>query len=453
MKEFRDYLGVTALKMDLNGMPDLDFATHPKGVIRESQELTAAAFRAKTAFFLVNGTTSGVQTMMISACHPGDEIIIPRNAHKSAVNGLILSGAMPIYIQPEINRDFGLVTGVTTENIVKAIANHPHAKAVFAINPSYYGISPDLKSIVKIAHQNKMSVIVDEAHGAHLSFCEGLPISGMDAGADLCSVSMHKTGGSLTQSAVLLVGNGQISTESVQEALGLSFTTSASYLLLSSLELARKQLAIDGPQLIEKILRMTRWARQEINKIDGIYAFGKEVTGFPGAFDFDELKLTISLLGLGLTGYCAENILRENYNIQIELSDLYNILPYIGVGDTEEDLAILIAALKDLAATYTAKEKRNCQSPIISPIPEMIVTPRDAFYSPKKIIAINNATDEIAGETIMAYPPGIPVVSLGERISEDLLEYIRLLKSQGCALQGTTDPGVEYIRVLGTGEN
>lgn len=302
LKEFRDYLGETALKMDLNGMPDLDFATHPKGVIQKSQELTAAAFRAKTAFFLVNGTTSGIQTMIISVCHPGDEIIIPRNAHKSAVNSLILSGAMPIYVQPEIHRDFGLVTGVTVESIEKAIAGHPHAKAVFVINPSYYGISPDLQTIVKIAHQNKMSVIVDEAHGAHLCFHEELPIAGMDAGADLSSVSMHKTGGSLTQSAFLLVGNGQISEESVREVLGLSYTTSASYLLLSSLELARKQLAIDGPLIFEKILHLTRWARQEINRIDGLYAFGKEVTSFPGAFDFDEFKLTISLLGLGLTG-------------------------------------------------------------------------------------------------------------------------------------------------------
>lgn len=433
-------------------MPDLDFATHPKGVIRKSQELTAAAFKAKTAFFLVNGTTSGVQTMIISACHPGDEIIIPRNAHKSAVNGLILSGAMPIYVQPEINRDFGLVTGVTTESIAKAIKNHPHAKAIFMINPSYYGISPDLQTIVKIARQNKMSVIVDEAHGAHLCFHDELPIAGMNAGADLSSVSMHKTGGSLTQSAVLLVGNGQISAESVQEVLGLSYTTSASYLLLSSLELARKQLAIDGPQILERVLHLTRWARQEINKVDGLHAFGKEVTSFPGAFDFDELKLTISLLGVGLTGYRAETILREKYNIQIELADLYNILPYIGVGDTKEDIAILVSALKDLAATHAIKEKRNYQSPIIPPVPEMIVTPRDAFYSPKKIMAINNVTDEISGETIMAYPPGIPVVSLGERISGDLIEYIRLLKNQGCALQGTTDPGVEYIRVLGTGE-
>ena len=388
LKELRDYLGEAVLKIDLNGMPDLDFATQPKGVIRRSQELAALAFGAQSVFFLVNGTTSGVETMIMSVCHPGDEIIIPRNAHKSAINGLVLSGAMPIYVYPEMHRDFGLVTGVTVESIKRAIKNHPHAKAVFLINPSYYGICPDIRTIVQLAHESNMSVIVDEAHGTHLYFHEDLPLPGLKAGADLSSVSMHKTGGSLTQSAALLVGNGSVSPDTIREVLSLTLTTSASYLLLCSLDLARKQLAIDGRQMIAEKMQLTNWARQEINKIDGLYAFGHELTMVPGVYDFDEFKLTISLLGLGLTGCDTEKILRQKYNLQIELSDLYNILPYIGIGDTEVEIKALVNALKSLVKTYALKVNKHPQPPIIPAAPKMIVTPREAFYCPKKVVPL-----------------------------------------------------------------
>ncbi len=451
LTELRDYLGEAVLKIDLNGMSDLDFATQPNGVIRRSQELAASAFGARSVFFLVNGTTSGVEAMIMSICHPGDEIIIPRNAHKSAFNGLILSGAMPVYVYPESYRDCGLVTGVTVENIESAIKSHPHAKAIFLINPSYYGVCPDLRSIVRLARELNMAVIVDEAHGTHFYFHEGLPLPAMKAGADASSISMHKTGGSLTQSAALLVGKGYITPEAAWEVLSLTFTTSASYLLLCSLDLARKQLAVKGRDLIAALMRLSNWARQEINQIDGLRAFGRELTMLPGVYDFDELKLTVSLLGLGITGYEAERILRQKYNLQIELADLYSIVPYLGVGDTEAEIETLLAALKELAKTNRAPRKNQCpELPLIAEAPKMVVTPREAFYCPKKVVRLENAADEIAGEPIMAYPPGIPIVSLGERISREMVDYIRFLKCKNCALQGASDPEVNYLRVLGT---
>ncbi|HHU50917.1 MAG TPA: aminotransferase class I/II-fold pyridoxal phosphate-dependent enzyme [Firmicutes bacterium] len=445
--EFREFLGETAFKMDLNGMEDLDFATNPTGAILEAEKLFAQAFGAEAAFFLVNGASSGVLNMILSACDPGDQIIIPRNAHKSTIGAIILSGAMPVYVQPEINEELGIATGVTVNRIKQAIKDYPHAKAVFVINPSYYGIAPDLKSIVRVAHYAQMAVLVDEAHGAHMSFHDDFPLTAMEVGADMSAISMHKTGGSLTQSAALLIRGGMIQPEAVKHVLNLTFTTSASYLLMTSLDVARKQLAVKGNKLLERTLSLVRWAREEINQIDGLYAFGRELVGAPGFYDFDETKLTVSVAQLGLTGYETESILRKEYNIQIELADLYNVLPYISIGDTEESVRLLIDAFKDLASKHAKTSRRR--RIIIPKNPQIIVSPRDAFYSSKKVVPLEQAKGEIAGEMIMAYPPGIPVICMGERIDQDIIDYIKLLKSEKCELQGTVDPYVEYVRVLG----
>jgi len=447
IEELREYIGERALQMDANGMEDLDYANHPTGVINEAEKLMAKAFGAEEAFFLVNGTTAGVQAMMMSACQPGDEIIIPRNAHKSTIGGIILSGTMPVYVQPEINEKLGIAMGVTEDSIKKAINEHPHAKAIFLINPTYYGAASDLKSIVRIAHRHDMAVLVDEAHGAHMSFHNDFPLTAMEVGADMSAASMHKTSGSLTQSSVLLLRSNIITSEKVKEVLSLSYTTSASYLLMCSLDIARKQLAVKGSDMLEKTLELVRWARDEINKIDGLYAFGRELVGTPGCSDYDETKLGIYVRELGFTGYEMESRLRREYNIQIELSDLYNILAIVSIGDRKEDLEALINALKDISQKST-----KIGFPDAVPFlenPKMIVSPRDAFYSPKKSIPLEEAEGEIAGEMIMAYPPGIPVICMGERITRDVIDYIKVLKEQKCELQGTADPYIENVRVLG----
>lgn len=447
LEELREYIGETALKMDANGMEDLDFANNPTGVIYESEMLAAQAFGAQHAYFLVNGTTSGVQAMIMSTCEPGDKIILPRNAHKSTIGGIILSGAVPVYVQPEINEKLGIAMGITVESLKKAIKENPHAKAVFIINPTYYGIASDLKSLVRIAHRHEMAVLVDEAHGAHMSFHDDFPLTAMEVGADMSAVSTHKTGGSLTQSSLLLLRGNMINPERVKQVLNLTYTSSASYLLMCSLDIARKQLATKGSDMLEETLRLARMAREEINKIEGLYAFGKELIGTPGCHDFDETKLGICVSGLGYTGYEMEAKLRKEYNIQIEMSDLSNILAIVSIGDREENLVALINALKDIAAKTEKKEYPK--PPIIPPTPKMIVSPRDAFYSPKKIVPLDKSVGEISGEMVMAYPPGIPVVCMGERITQDIVDYIKILKEQKTQLQGTADPYIDHIMVLG----
>ncbi|MDP4092367.1 MAG: aminotransferase class I/II-fold pyridoxal phosphate-dependent enzyme [Bacillota bacterium] len=448
IKELRDYIGEKVLQMDANGMNDLDYANNPTGVIFEAEKLLAYAFGAQNAYFLVNGTTAGVQAMIMSACEPGDKIIIPRNAHKSTIGGIILSGAMPVYIQPEIDDRLGIAMGVTVENIKKAIKENPHAKAVFLINPTYYGTASDLKSIVRIAHRHEMAVLVDEAHGAHMSFHDDFPLTAMEVGADMSAASVHKTGGSLTQSSVLLLRSNMIPPEKVKQVLNLTTTSSASYVLMCSLDVARRQLAINGSDMLEQTLELARWAREELNKIKGVYAFGKELIGTPGCYDFDETKLGIHVRELGLSGYQMETRLRKEYNIQIELSDIYNILAIVSIGDRREDLEALINALGDISSKTDVQDYKNAV--VIPPAPRMIVSPRDAFYSPKKVVALDKSEGEIAGEMVMAYPPGIPVICMGERITKDVVDYIKILKKERCELQGASDPHVDYIRVLGS---
>lgn len=448
IKEMVDYFGSTMLELDVNAMKSLDNISNPIGVIKEAEDLAAKAYGADHSFFLVNGTTSGVQAMIMSVCEPGDKIIIPRNAHKSAVTALILSGAVPVYIQPEVNEDLGIAMGISVDKVREAIKNHPEAQGVFLIHPTYYGATSDIKAIVELAHENDMVVLVDEAHGAHMKFHPDLPREAMVVGADMSAVSTHKTGGSLTQSSLLLLNDGLVDAKTVKTTLNLTQTTSASYLLMGSIDIARKQLVTNGKEMLDEVLRVSRWARDEINRIPGLYAFGKELVGSPGVFDFDETKLGVNVRKLGITGLEAYDILRDEYNIQVELGDMYNILAIVSLGDNEKSLGILVDALRDIAEKY----RQNKEVKLIKEIlknPEVIVSPRDAYYSRKKLVKLEDAKGEVSGESIMAYPPGIPVVTPGERISEEMIEYVKELKKKASLLQGTEDPYVEYIKVLG----
>lgn len=446
--ELKDFLGERVFQMDVNGPSDLDCLSNPTGVIMEAEGLLAGAFMADKAFFLVNGTTSGIHAMIMSSCQPGDKIILPRNIHRSVIGGIILSHAVPVYVQPEINSELGIAMGVSVESIKKVIAEHPDAKALLLINPTYYGAASDIKSIVEAAHAHGIIVLADEAHGAHMYFHNNFPLTAMEAGADMSTVSLHKTAGSLTQSSALLLRSSKIAPDTVKHVLNLICTTSSSYLLMCSLDAARKQLAVKGSDMLDKTLQYVRWARDEINCITGLYAFGKELSGSPGCHSFDETKFGVNVRKLGYTGYEIQSKLRKEYNIQIELSDLYNILSIVTIGDRKEDIEALVCALKDIASNTDASELKN-----ITKIPsslKMAVTPRDAFYSAKRLVSLDKSAGEIAGEMVIAYPPGIPIICMGEVITKDIIEYIKILKEEKCKLLGTSDPYVNNIKILKT---
>jgi len=446
-RELTELLGENCMQIDLTCFDGLDNICNPVSVIKEAESLAAQLYGADNAFFLVNGTTSGIQAMIMSVCNPGDKILIPRNAHKSAIGGIIVSGAIPVYLEPEIDEYMGVAMGITPEAVINALENNSDIKALFIINPTYYGIASNLKAIVDIAHTYKIPVIVDEAHGAHLKFNKNLPLSAMEAGADMAASSTHKLGGSLTQSSLLLHQGNLISREKIKAVLNLAQTTSPSYILLASLDVARKQLATNGQEMISEAYRLALWAREEIQKIDGLYLLGEDVIGQPGCFDFDPTKIVINVRELGISGYEIERILRKEFKIQVELSDLFNIILLVSLGDSESTLNPLIKALKDISGRYSLRNVIKYFIPLPN-IPESVVSPREAFYDETKNIQLADAEGEISAEMIMAYPPGIPIVCPGERLTREIIDYVNILKNENAILQGTEDPAVEKIKVL-----
>lgn len=447
LPEMAEYLGERVLQMDLNAMSDIDDLGNPNSVIKDAQQLAAEAFGADAAHFLINGTTSGIHAMMLAVLDPGDEIILPRNAHKSAFTGLIMSGATPVYTRCYMNPELQVVSNMSCGALKEAICKARKPGAVFIINPTYYGFAPDLKELTDIAHKYNLPVLADEAHGCHFYFSDKLPISGMSAGVDISAVSTHKTGGSFTQSSLLLVKGKLINNGELTASLNMLRSTSASYLLMSSIDVARKQLALFGKELIERSVELAEYARDRINAIPGLKACGYDVIkNDPGTSFFDPTKLVIDVSGLGISGFCLEKILRDDYHIQIELSDLTHVIAMITLGDNKEMVDAFVKALADIAKRPVAC--RHLELKHLPDLPEVVMTPREAFYSDKISVPINSAEGEISGEMLMAYPPGIPMITPGELITKEMIEYIHLLKGLECNLQGTADPEMNYIRVI-----
>ena len=441
----REFLGEQCLSVDVNSMKPLDNLCHPVSVIKEAEELAADAFGAKHAFFMINGTSSAVQAMVMSVCKRGEKIIMPRNVHRSAINALIISGATPVYINPGTNKKLGIPLGMSVEDIKKAIKENPDAKAVLVNNPTYYGICSNLKEITKIAHENGMYVLVDEAHGTHFYFGENMPISAMEAGADMAAISMHKTGGSLTQSSFLLL-NCDLKAGYVRQIINLTQTTSASYLLMSSLDLARRDLVLHGKEIFPKVVQIAEYARSEINKIDGYYAFSKELIDGDAVYDFDVTKLSVFTRDIGLAGIEVYDILRDEYGIQIEFGDIGNILAIISVGDRNLAIERLISSLSEIKRLYSKDKAGMFDHEYINP--EVVLTPQEAFYSPKVSVPMSESNNEICAEFVMCYPPGIPILAPGERITKEILDYISYAKEKGCSLTGTEDPKIENINIV-----
>ncbi|HEY8343052.1 MAG TPA: aminotransferase class I/II-fold pyridoxal phosphate-dependent enzyme [Calditerricola sp.] len=448
--EFRDFLGKNALSIDLINIAPLDDLHNPQGIIKEAQELAAEAFGADHTFFSVQGTSGAIMAMVMSVVGPGDKIIVPRNVHKSVITALILAGATPVFIHPVMDETLGIAHGITTASVQRALEQHPDAKAVLVINPTYFGVAANLREIVMVAHSYGVPVLVDEAHGAHIHFHEELPMSAMEAGADMSATSLHKLGGSLTQSSILNVREGRVNPQRVQAILSMLTTTSTSYLLLASLDAARKQLALHGREMNEKALRLARWARQALNQIPGIYCFGDERVGQEAIYDYDPTKLTIHVRELGITGYEAEKWLREVHNIEVELSDLYNVLCFITAGDSEETVEALVAAIRDLSRTFYAKRAARELRVVLPKIPELALSPRDAFYAETERVPIDEAVGRIMAEFIMVYPPGIPIVMPGEILTEENLAYIRENLAVGLPVLGPEDPTIQTVKVIKT---
>lgn len=446
--EFRSFIGDAPLSIDLINIAPLDDLHQPIGVIEEAQRLAADAFDADYTFFSVQGTSSAIMTMIMAVVGEGDKIIVPRNVHKSIMAAIIFSGAKPIFVSPVRDVELGIDQGVTTKSIRRALEKHPDAKAVLVINPTYFGVCANVKEIVDLVHSYDIPVLVDEAHGVLIHFHEGLPMSAMQAGADMAATSVHKLGGSMTQSSVLNVKSERINIRRVQTIISMLTTTSTSYILLASLDCARRHLALNGHELAERAIQLANYARSEINRIPGLYCFGEEITKNEAAYAFDPMKVTIHVRKLGITGYDAENWLRDRYNLEVELSDMYNILCLITPGDTTETVDILLDALRTLSTEHPNQDDIREVVINLPPIPQLSLTPRDAFYGDTEIVPFHESAGRIIAEFIYVYPPGIPILLPGEVISQENIDYIREHVQVGLPVKGPEDRSVSQVKVI-----
>lgn len=467
------------LRQEVSLMEELDDLHEPAGCIKEAQELAAELWGAKESLFVINGTTGAIQAMLVGTLSPGDKVLVPRNAHRSIMGGIILAGAVPIYIQPEIDTRLGIAMGLSVATVKQAIKEHPEAKALVAVYPTYYGFCCDLQRIGELLHEANMLLLVDEAHGAHLRFGKDLPKQAIELGADVAAQSTHKLLGSMTQTSMLHIGSNRVEAERIRQAASLLQSTSPNQLLLASLDVARLQMAQEGTQRVNRAVELAQWLRKKINEIPGLYCPGKEIwagqeagqlmTGSEdlsdvGAVALDWAKVTVNLAGLDISGQEAELLLRHQWKVQCELSDPENLLFIISMADTQREADRLLQVLQELAvkhlATKTANkadsdiaEEQGCkQADNLCHMAEMPVAvqrmnPREAFFAPIRTVALEKAIGCICGETIAFYPPGIPVLCPGEEITEALVEYIRFYQAKGMRLSGAVDSTLGTIRV------
>ena len=443
--ELTAFLGEKCVGVDVNSMKPLDNLCHPVSVIREAEILAADAFGAANAFLMVGGTTSSVQSMVLSSCKRGDKIILPRNVHRSVINALVLCGAVPVYVNPDVDRKLGISLGMSVDQVRKAIRENPDAVAVLVNNPTYYGVCSDLRTIVKLAHEAGMMCLADEAHGTHFYFGDGMPVTAMEAGADMAAVSMHKSGGSLTQSSLLLTGE-RVNAGHVRQIINLTQTTSGSYLLMSSLDISRRNLAQRGKTVFRKVSEMAEYAREEINAVGGYYAYGRELINGDSIYDFDPTKLSVHTRDIGLAGIEVYDILRDEYDIQIEFGDIGNILAYLSIGDRMQELERLVSALAEIKRRYMKDPYGLLSQEYIAP--EVVYSPQEAFYADKKSVPLSESEGYICSEFVMCYPPGIPILAPGERITKEILDYIVYAKAKGCSVTGPEDPMIEHINII-----
>ena len=439
--DFADFIGLNTFLLDSNSPLGLDSLAKPTGVIKEAQALFAEACGTDRCYFLTGGTTMGNLAMIMATCKADDKIILPRNVHKSVINGLILSGARPIFMKPDIDRDFGITTGVSFDTAKQAIDENPDAVAILIINPTYFGIVSDLERISAYAHENNMVVLVDEAHGAQFYFCDKLPLGSMQAGADICATSVHKTAGSLTQSSVILAQGKRVDYLKLRSTLNILQSTSSSALLLASLDVARKTMHFEGQKRIEKVIEMAARARERLANIPGLKVMDKEYILSQGGFNYDETKIVVKVSDLGLSGFEVFHKMRKKYNIQLELAETHIILCVLTMGTTKDDLENLCDAFEDLSIQYYKPHRRLGKIRFDYELPEAYTRPRDAYHAPKLFVPLQEAVNEISAESIMIYPPGIPLVIPGELITEDVIKNINYYVKKGSTLLSDLEDG------------
>lgn len=458
-----DKVGTDIFSYDVTETPLTDDLHCPQGAIQEAQELLSRLYGADRSFFLVNGSTCGNEAMILSAALEGEKIMVARNAHKSAMMGLVLSGASPVYVMPGLIPEWSIQGALTPGAVKDCFEKNPGCKALFIVSPSYYGICADLRAIADICHQHNALLLVDEAHGGHLYFHENLPTGALEAGADICVQSLHKVAGALTQSSVLHVKSHGIHDEALEriaENLHLVQSTSPNYLLMASLDCARYELAIHGTGMMQKALTLASYAGNKIQDIPGFQCMNYTASPVTKTIQFpkntDMTRLIISAKKLGLTGFDLDRLLFEKYAVNMELSDPENVLAVVTYANEQEDMDRLIHACTDISKTYMQNHKNTLSEsgsftdfPLFPELPPQAMTPRKAFFTPTKTVRWQDAAGKISGQMIAPYPPGIPVIYPGELITGEIWNCIERFRREHRHMHGTGRDGkLEYIKII-----
>lgn len=438
---FTEVFGKTVLKYDLTETPLTDDLHEADGAIKEAESLASELFGSDRTFFLVNGTTCANEAMIISSVCEGEKILVARNCHKSVLMGLIISGASPVYIEPEISGVFSAFGSISPEKVELAFKNHPDIKAFILTSPTYYGIGSDLQKIADICHSHGALLLVDEAHGSHFAFSDKLPKTALSCGADMVSQSTHKTLNSMTQSSMLHVKGSLVDISKVDAALKIVQSTSPSYILMASLDAARQNAALNGRTAVCRMLDITSYIRSALSSIDGV-SCPENVDGNE-VFSFDKTRIIFSVKGI--SGFSLSEILLEKYNICCEMADNYNVVSIIGSSDSYEDADRLINAVKEIAATVNTGKIKEFSLP---PMPPIAMTPRKAFFAKSTRTNFKDSVGKVSAEMIAPYPPGIPVIYPGEVITEEIYEFISEAIKDGRHIHGFSDKSMETIKII-----
>ncbi|MEH2085100.1 MAG: aminotransferase class I/II-fold pyridoxal phosphate-dependent enzyme [Nostoc sp.] len=445
--------GKTVFSADLTELADLDNLFAPQGVIQEAQKLAAEAFGASQTWFLVNGSTCGIEAAILATCGTGDKIILPRNVHLSAIAGLILSGAIPIFLNPEYDPVLDIAHSITPNAVQSALQQHPDAKAVLTVYPTYYGVCGDLSAIANITHQYNIPLLVDEAHGAHFAFHPELPTPALAAGADLTVQSIHKVLGAMTQTSMLHVQGNRIDGDRISKALQLLQSSSPSYLLLASLDAARQQMALYGKILMSRTLQLAQEARTKISQIPGLSSLEmpqlEESLGFAA---LDKTRLTVTVSGLGLTGFEADEILDEKLGVTAEFASLQHLTFIISLGNTPADIEQLVQGFTTLAKEY-CRSNLTVKNQVWLNLDRTLdyalqLSPREAFFAVSETLPLTQTNKRICAEIVCPYPPGIPVLMPGEVITKSVLEYLQQIQALGGFISGCNDISLKSLKVV-----
>jgi lysine decarboxylase len=445
-----EVFGSAVLAVDLANAGGVEDTRESTALVRAAEDLAAEAWGGERCFFLVNGSTSGIHSLLLALAGPGDGVILPRNAHKSVQAALIFSGAVPHYVEPAIDRLWGIPLNVLPERVAAAVEAHPDAKAVFAVSPNSNGVCAALDAIADAVHRAGLPLVVDQAWGPHLRFCSRLPLDAMSAGADAMVASTHKLISGLSQSSILVARGQRLGLRRLESIVKMTQSTSPQALIYASIDAARAQMATQGEELWSRAVDNADWLRARLTPLEGVRVLGEEVLAEPGVADLDRTRVTVSACDLGLSGYGLETALRDDYGIAVEAADPLNVLLNVTYGDSRADVARFVAAMTDLAARRHGAAG-IADTTLLASWPRFtrqVMSPRDAFFARSEAIPVEHTAGRVSAEIVAPYPPGIPIVAPGEEISDEIAAYLGEASARAMHVHGPEDLTLKTLRVV-----